>query len=96
MGLIDDVNEEYEKKISFVTCSDVKFSDLSDAEINYYIEKYKPYDKAGSYGVQEWIGYIAVEKITGSFYNVMGLPVHQLYKVLKLTFPSYIYPNQNY
>ncbi len=84
-----------EKKESFVTCTNVKFSDLSDAEINYYIEKYKPYDKAGSYGVQEWIGYIAVEEITGSFYNVMGLPVHQLYKVLKSTFSSYIDPNRN-
>lgn len=84
-----------EKKESFVTRTNVKFSDLSDAEINYYIEKYKPYDKAGSYGVQEWIGYIAVEEITGSFYNVMGLPVHQLYKVLKSTFSSYIDPNRN-
>lgn len=84
-----------DKKISFVSCSDVKFSELSDDEINHYIEKYKPYDKAGSYGVQEWIGYIAVEKITGSFYNIMGLPVHQLYKVLKSTFSSYIHPNQS-
>ena len=59
------------------------FSTLTDEEINYYIEKYKPFDKAGSYGVQEWIGYIGIEKIVGSYFNVMGLPVKRLYDELK-------------
>jgi septum formation protein len=56
---------------------------LTDEEIRYYVGNYHPIDKAGSYGVQEWIGYIAVESIHGSFYNVMGLPIHQLYEELK-------------
>ncbi len=60
----------------------VKFRDLSDGEISYYIDRYKPFDKAGSYGVQEWIGYVGIESIRGSFYNVMGLPVHKLYPAL--------------
>ena len=51
--------------------------------IHYYLDKYKPYDKAGGYGIQEWIGYIGVEAINGSFYNVMGLPVQKLYQELK-------------
>jgi len=61
----------------------VCFSELSDAEIDYYIQNFAPYDKAGSYGIQEWIGLIGVEKIEGSYYNVMGLPVQKLYKLLK-------------
>ena len=69
--------------ISFVARTEVKFASLSTEEIEYYIEKYKPYDKAGSYGIQEWIGYIGVENISGSFYNVMGLPMHKLYTELK-------------
>ncbi|MDD2387635.1 MAG: Maf family nucleotide pyrophosphatase [Bacteroidales bacterium] len=60
----------------------VKFSKLEDDEIRFYIEQYKPYDKAGAYGIQEWIGKIGIEHIEGSFYNVMGLPVHKLYKEL--------------
>ena len=60
----------------------VKFSQLEDDEIRFYIEQYKPYDKAGAYGIQEWIGKIGIEHIEGSFYNVMGLPVHKLYKEL--------------
>lgn len=71
------------KQISFSDTSFVTFGKLSDAEIEYYVSKYKPFDKAGAYGVQEWIGYIAVEKIEGSYYNVMGLPVFKLYKKLK-------------
>ena len=59
------------------------FAELSDDEINYYIDKYSPYDKAGAYGVQEWIGYVGVEGIKGSYFNVMGLPVQKLYQVLK-------------
>lgn len=68
------------KTKSFFAETKVKFSKLSKAEILYYIENYKPYDKAGAYGIQEWIGMIAVEYIEGSFYNVMGLPVQKLYK----------------
>lgn len=72
-----------EKSLSFVVTSEVRFSKLETSEINYYVEKYKPFDKAGAYGVQEWIGYIAVEHISGSFYNIMGLPVQRLYQELK-------------
>ncbi len=71
------------KKKSFTAISDVTFAELTEAEIDYYLEKYKPYDKAGAYGVQEWIGYVAVKHISGSYYNVMGLPIHQLYEELK-------------
>ena len=70
------------KQKSFFVSTDVYFKELSDAEINYYIEYYKPYDKAGAYGIQEWIGYIGIERIEGSFYNVMGLPVKALYDEL--------------
>ena len=69
------------KKFSVV--SKVKFSNLTDDEITYYINHYHPLDKAGSYGIQEWIGFIGVESIEGSFYNVMGLPVQRLYQELK-------------
>ncbi len=60
----------------------VRFAKLKDEEIRFYIEQYKPYDKAGAYGIQEWIGKIGIEHIEGSFYNVMGLPVHKLYNEL--------------
>lgn len=63
--------------------SDVYFRDLSDEEIRWYVENYKPYDKAGAYGVQEWIGYIAIERIEGSYFNVMGLPTQKLYVELE-------------
>ena len=72
-----------EKQQSFCAVSSVKFAVLEENEIEYYIRKYQPYDKAGAYGVQEWIGYIGVESLSGSFYNVMGLPVRMLYKHLK-------------
>ncbi len=72
-----------EKQKAFYATSEVKFASLDEEEIAYYIKKYKPFDKAGSYGVQEWIGYIGVESLKGSFYNVMGLPVRLLYKYLK-------------
>ncbi len=72
----------------FHAVSRVKFADLDEEEIRYYIQKYKPYDKAGSYGVQEWIGYIGVESLEGSFYNVMGLPVRMLYSYLKEFFSN--------
>lgn len=60
----------------------VWFKDLTDKEIEYYIEKYGPFDKAGAYGIQEWIGYIGITKIEGSFFNIMGLPVHVVYSLL--------------
>ena len=72
-----------ERQETFAAVSKVTFASFSDDEIDYYIEKYRPMDKAGSYGVQEWIGYIGVERIDGSFYNVMGLPVQRLYTLLK-------------
>jgi len=66
-------------------CSETKvwFSNLRDIEIIFYVDKYKPYDKAGAYGAQEWLGYVAIERIEGSYFNVMGLPVQQLYNELK-------------
>lgn len=69
--------------ISFYDSSEVVIKPLNDEEINHYITHYKPFDKAGSYGIQDWFGYVAVEKINGSFYNVMGLPVGKLYDELK-------------
>tara|TARA_R110002126_G_scaffold206886_3_gene354020 strand:+ start:2745 stop:3323 length:579 start_codon:yes stop_codon:yes gene_type:complete len=60
----------------------VTFKDLSDEEINYYIKNYKPFDKAGAYGIQEWIGFIGITNIEGSYFNVVGLPVHKLYAAL--------------
>ena len=59
------------------------FAALTDEEIDYYVGKYAPMDKAGAYGVQEWIGFIGVEAISGSYFNVMGLPIQRLYKELK-------------
>ncbi|MDA3879459.1 MAG: Maf-like protein [Prolixibacteraceae bacterium] len=73
----------HDKEISFTSTSDVTFKELSKQEIDHYINNFNPYDKAGGYGIQEWFGYIAVERINGSFFNVMGLPVHQLYEELK-------------
>lgn len=72
-----------ERAETFSAVSRVDFAHLSDAEIRYYVERYRPLDKAGAYGIQEWIGAAAIRGITGSFYNVMGLPVHKLYEVLK-------------
>lgn len=70
------------KMISFYARTNVYFKPLSLQEIDYYVTTYKPYDKAGAYGAQEWIGYIAVEKIEGSYFNVMGLPLKELYEHL--------------
>lgn len=64
---------------TFSVCSDVVFRTLSDEEIAYYVDNYRPMDKAGAYGIQEWIGYVGIERINGSFYNVMGLPVQRVY-----------------
>ena len=68
---------------TFVDKTDVTFAELSEDEIRYYIDRYKPFDKAGAYGIQEWIGYIACTAIHGSYFNVMGLPVHLVYQELK-------------
>lgn len=70
-------------QINFLAETEVFFCALSQAEIEHYVDFYKPYDKAGAYGVQEWIGFVGVERIEGSYFNVMGLPVHQLYTELK-------------
>ena len=72
-----------EKTVSFSVSSAVSLAELEQDEIIYYVDNYHPFDKAGSYGIQEWIGYIGVEAINGSFYNVMGLPVQRLYQELK-------------
>ena len=72
-----------ERTISFSAESLVSFRELDTEEISYYVEKYRPLDKAGAYGIQEWIGYIGIEGIEGSFYNVMGLPTQRLYQALK-------------
>lgn len=68
---------------TFASVSDVTFAHLSDEEINYYVSHYHPTDKAGAYGIQEWIGFIGVERIEGSYFNVMGLPVQKLYSEMK-------------
>ena len=65
---------------SFSVTTDVTFKKLSDEEINYYIEHFKPFDKAGAYGIQEWIGYVGVTSINGSYFNVMGLPVQRIWE----------------
>lgn len=70
------------KSVLFSACTDVYFKKLTYAEIDYYINHFQPFDKAGAYGIQEWIGYIGVEKINGSFFNVMGLPIQKLYTKL--------------
>ena len=72
-----------DKTVSGTVCSDVTFKELSDEEITYYVEKYNPLDKAGAYGIQEWIGYIGITGIRGSYYNVMGLPVQRIYEEIK-------------
>ena len=72
-----------EKSVAFSAKTLVTFDELSDAEINYYVSKYQPLDKAGAYGIQEWIGYIGISGIDGCYYNVMGLPLNELYKHLK-------------
>ena len=68
---------------SFASVSQVTFAELTEAEIDYYVTHYHPLDKAGAYGIQEWIGYIGVTRIEGSYFNVMGLPVQRLYSEMK-------------
>lgn len=72
------------KQLSFSALTNVFFKTLSTEEVEYYVDVYKPFDKAGAYGIQEWIGYIGIERIEGSFYNVMGLPVQKLYETLRM------------
>jgi septum formation protein len=71
-----------DKSVEFSDVSSVQFASLGFSEIEYYVDHYEPYDKAGGYGIQEWIGYVGVESIEGSFYNVMGLPVQRVYREL--------------
>lgn len=73
---------------SFVDCTDVTFRELSDEEISYYVEHYHPLDKAGAYGVQEYIGYMGVTSLHGSYFNVMGLPLEPLYRHLMALLPT--------
>ena len=68
---------------TFATVTDVTFAILTDEEVDYYVTRYQPMDKAGSYGVQEWIGFVGVENLSGSYFNVMGLPIQRLYTELK-------------
>lgn len=74
------------EKCQFSVSTDVTFKNLTEEEIDFYIKKYSPYDKAGAYGIQEWIGYIGVISINGSFYNVMGFPVQRVYEELSSRF----------
>ncbi len=68
---------------AFVCCTDVTFSQMDDKQIEYYVDTYHPFDKAGAYGIQEWIGYVGCTRLEGSYYNVMGLPVQRLYAALQ-------------
>lgn len=77
IGTKEDLNYSH-----FSVLTEVRFKELSDEEINYYVETYRPLDKAGAYGIQEWIGYVGVTGMDGSFYNVMGLPVQRIYPEL--------------
>jgi septum formation protein len=70
------------KQVILSDMTSVSFKALSDDEINYYIENFKPFDKAGAYGIQEWLGYIGIERIEGSYFNVVGFPVQKFYEAL--------------
>jgi septum formation protein len=72
-----------DKNVTFTESTRVTFAEMTESEIHYYVEKYAPYDKAGAYGIQEWIGLAACSHIDGSYFNVVGLPVHRLYQELK-------------
>jgi septum formation protein len=75
-----------EREISFADTTFVTFHDLTDEQIRCYVERYKPYDKAGAYAIQEWIGVVGIQRIEGDFYNVMGLPVSRVYEILNVEF----------
>jgi septum formation protein len=72
-----------ERQVSFSVETDVTFKKLTDEEIDYYVDHYRPFDKAGAYGIQEWIGHVGVTGMNGSYFNVMGLPVQRIYEALK-------------
>ncbi|MCS3530230.1 nucleoside triphosphate pyrophosphatase [Chryseobacterium sp. JUb7] len=72
-----------DKTITETDVADVEFDVITDSEIDYYIQQYKPFDKAGSYGIQEWLGMAKIRRMNGSFYTIMGLPTHLVYKILK-------------
>ena len=72
-----------DKEVCFTASTDVFFDELSQEEIEYYVDTYRPFDKAGAYGVQEWVGYAGIKRIEGSYFNVVGLPVQMLYQKLK-------------
>lgn len=74
-----------DEMVCFADRTDVTFRELTDEEIDYYIEKYRPFDKAGAYGIQEWIGYVACTRLEGSYFNVMGFPVEKVYDMLRKT-----------
>ena len=73
-----------DKRREFSVSTDVTFRSLSESEIDYYVSHYRPFDKAGAYGIQEWIGYVGVTALNGSYFNVMGLPVQRIYSELQL------------
>ena len=77
---------DMDKKFTFCDKTEVSFSKLSQEEIAYYISQFKPFDKAGAYGIQEWIGLVGIDCIKGSYYNVMGLPVNKVYQTLKANY----------
>lgn len=83
------------RRHAFAARSDVRFRTLTDEEIAYYVDTFRPYDKAGAYGIQEWIGYAAIEGIEGSFYNVMGLPIQRLYVELERFLADIEHPSDN-
>jgi septum formation protein len=72
-----------EKELSFFDSTEVAFHDLTESQISFYVDKYKPYDKAGAYAIQEWIGVVGIKEVNGDFYNVMGLPVSRVVKHLQ-------------
>lgn len=77
------VIKQNEKEISFADSTEVFFHELSAAQIEFYVDKYKPYDKAGAYAIQEWIGVVGIKSVTGDFYNVMGLPISRVFRALQ-------------
>lgn len=80
-----------EKELSFFDSTEVAFHDLTESQISFYVDKYKPYDKAGAYAIQEWIGVVGIKEVNGDFYNVMGLPVSRVVKHLqKMGFKTHI------
>jgi len=74
---------QHEKEVSFADTTDVEFHSLTQSQVKFYVDKYKPYDKAGAYAIQEWIGVFGIKRINGDFYNVMGLPVSRVVQALE-------------